>query len=280
MRRYHQSIILIGLAAALSAGCNNTIIVTPGTPTLSAIDKTAIAAVSQSLQDLGEALGPLIVNTDPDAGPEGEGFTVDGCPAIEVSRTLIDARINIAIDFGAGCSGQLTHNDTYAGLIRVTVLPRDGSVLVQFDDFFIASADLAFGGTLEGEIEYVAGDPRTVAIQGNLDITISDGRRITGAIGVILSDEFDILIDSLNLTVELDDGTAYNVTGADVYINPAINGNFAPSDGSIRITAASRDALDDDTSTIDIAFTEDTPSDGIVEVSINGGRSFEYDVTQ
>jgi len=228
-----------------------------------AVDDTldAIEALSDLLAALADAGlpatgdGPVVVTPNPESD----------CPTVTIDDSTL------TLDYGDGCNPVLYPETTVSGSATGQINAAERSLTLTFDDLVIDGESVS--GTLTTS---VAQADDTATFEATVDLTFSDGETSFAVAGdatvqVDLTTG-DTFIPSAELTVS-DDGDTYEVTLTDVHIDPA---EGLPDSGSATV------AYDNEgpgTTTLEITFTDATPTEGSVLVSVNGSPTIELSLS-
>ncbi len=260
----------------LFTGCTVT---PPGgndnTPELTDQQQAAVDSVVTQMRAVGQTLGGFSALDDVD--PQGDG-TFGACPAVTVDGQALPA-VQITLDYGDGCESTLYPDAAVSGSVTADTAIGSQAVSLTFNAFGVD--DEVTSGTAEltrasvnGSTQWTAAlDIETTGI-GTAEGTITVMFTVTGEDGAA-SVVIDVPDGTLTLTNVDDD--AYDVEVQAIVMAPTANGNFLPEDGTLTFDIPN-DGPGPDTITVVIAFTEHSPEDGEVLVSVGGADAVSYHV--
>ena len=225
-------------------------------PVLTDQQEEAVEDTVAVIQDLASVFAVLIYAATgaADAGPIGGS----DCPAF----SLDDGEI--ILDYGDGCSPSLYPESTFSGAVSGSVDRGAGTVSVTFEDFMIdgeaVDGTVTFGysradgmSTLEAQVDLVFSDEGgDIGVTGEATVVIDE---TTGEITITYAD-----------LVISDSDQSDTVVLEDVHSDFASNGNFLPDAG----TASIHWDEPPPPVTMTITFTDQTPVDGSVLITVNG----------
>ncbi len=266
--------LLCGTASLLVGGCPTlTTDGTTSTTGLTTAQKTAVGDVAEQTAALGSVWGTCsgLSTTDLNLNPVAQDATVGECPS--VSLLMPDPQsLTVNLEFGIeGCSGPATGGQTISGSVNITISRGTQSASVVFDD--LALDDQAVTGTVTATLEKT---DAAVTFTGTCDITTAQVGSTEGSITVAITTAGLITITSADAT--LSTGTAtYDVALANVVLDPLNNGNFWPESGTATFEVPN-DGPGPDTLTVVVTFSEQTPVDGTVQVTVAGAGPYTYQI--
>jgi len=218
----------------------------------------SLSALLAALADAGlpsTGDGPVVVTPNPESG----------CPTITVDDSTL------TLDYGDGCNPVLYPETTVSGSATGQINAAERSLTLTFDDLVIDGESVS--GTLTTS---VAQADDTATFEATVDLTFSDGETSFTVAGYATVQvdltTGEMFIPSAELTVS-DDGDTYEVTLTDVHIDPA---EGLPDSGTATV------AYDNEgpgTTTLEITFTDATPTEGSVLVSVNGSPAIELSLS-
>lgn len=199
--------------------------------------------------------GPVIINPAP----------LSECPIATVEEGLV------VFDFDEGCSPVLYPDSTFSGSVTVEVNPVAATLILTFNTLTID------GDTIDGIVEASIGqDGEAVALDGSVDLTFSTGGAdytLTGDMTVNIDlVTGEVLVSTADLTLTDPADQSYALTLTNVHADPLGNVNFLPDSGTATVVVDTDGPGD---ITLEITFSETTPTDGTVTVSVNGGPAIE-----
>lgn len=234
-------------------------------PALTAAQKTAVTNAVAQLTAANRvwALFSGTVSTSLDFGnPQVIGL-VSGCP--ELAWVSSATNIALSVTFGtngSGCSGQDTGNQTAQGLIGLTINRSNNLGNLSLTNVVVNS--LAVAGT--GSLTTTGGGAANVGLTGPVDLTHGN-QTIDGSITLDLNGNDTIGLDAVDLTLA-EDAQTFVLDVVDAVIRPVANSSFRPQSGSATFTL--------DGATISVTFISQTPSNGTVQVRVNGSAPTSY----
>ncbi|MBN2445687.1 MAG: hypothetical protein JXO22_03120 [Phycisphaerae bacterium] len=245
---------------------------TTDSTTLTAVEQDAVTTAVTANESLGQAVNTTQSTTGGDdessleipTGTQTRNFGL--CP--EVSMKLANdglVTFDMTIDFGDGCAPADSPNFTCSGYATGTFSQQAKSLNVTFSNISCNEA------TLEGDVNATYDvNNLDVALSGDWDLTYTD------SVGSVLTDgngTGSYSGSTLTTTVETFTGTisdtvySWNATIDNVKMSYATYGNGIPFSGQ---TSVSGDGI----RTTIVRFSANSPTTGIVEVSIDGGAHF------
>lgn len=290
MKRYA---ILGGLSvtlAALFGGCpqtgdtgnnqnnnNNT------STDLSTSEEEAISAALQSTESLANATGTVQSPTSAeveesalDLPEQGSNEQVEfgTCPNVSLaasgSAQSGNAGLSLTIDFGDGCLPFDDGQYECSGQATGTFSQSNKTIDCSFDSLNCN------GNSLDGDaaLSYQF-TPSNVSLTGDWNLTWDDNGDtfVTDGLGDVDydRDEHATTISSFVGELTTPDDEQYDTTFTNVQTSFESNGNFVPSAGTITLDG-------DNIRTITIEFNSESPSTGVVEVTIGNGTPFEVNI--
>lgn len=231
---------------------------------LATVDGTV--STIETLSSVFGALGAADL-PDPADGP----VTINPAPLSECPTVTVEEGGLVVFDFGEGCSPVLYPDSTFSGSVTVEVNPAAATVNLTFDTLTID------GDTIDGTIEASIGlDGEAVALDGSMDLTFSTGGAdytLTGDMTVNIDlVTGEVLVSTADLTLTDPAGQSYAVTLTNVHADPLGNVNFLPDSGTATVVI---DTDGPGEVKLEITFSEATPTEGAVTVSINDGPAVE-----
>ncbi len=182
-----------------------------------------------------------------------------GCPTVSIEQGAA------TVDFGDGCTPALYPDTTFAGSMTVQV-NDDQTVTITFNDLAVD------GETINGTaVASISEEGDLVIVEADVNVTITSGNQTFTYTGVITVEvnmvTGEVFIPTADLEATDESGDTYAIILTDVHSDPVNNVNFLPDSGTATIVMGTEGpgAL-----TMEITFTENTPTDGTVLVSING----------
>ena len=195
---------------------------------------------------------------------DGTFATSQTCPAVSVERG------SFTIDYGAGCSPALYPDTTFSGSCTGTVNVAARTITLTFNNFTIYE-DVLTNGTVEATVS-TEGDAVTFEAQVDLTFEGDDGTGTyyyahdTGDVTVNVDlSTGEVFIPYADLLAVDQTGDISQVTLENVHI---VWYEVLPDAGTCTWVSGAPGAADQ--IIMVIVFTEDTPTDGTVLVTVNG----------
>ena len=258
--------------AVVAGGCRNRGGNDDGTPAdLTAEQEAAVDAVVKQLEATAKAAGGLVESY---SGLDANGdASVGECPVVTAS--FGDGVTEVTVDFGeSGCESDYYDNDTVSGSVSLTLDRVTRSVEVVYNDLSVdgttttGSADLTL--TREGN---------TRTLTGSINLTTTGVGSVSGDLSIVTNlTPRNITVNDADLSIIEEDSDAYAVDVEGIIIDPIGNGNFIPEAGTVTFDLPAA-GPDDDAITIVIEFDANSPVDGTVSVTVNGGPPGEYELS-
>lgn len=195
------------------------------------------------------------------------------CPTFETGIDIDSQQATVLIDFGEGCTPVLYPDVTVSGSIGGTVTIGPFSINLTLDSFAVG------GDTIDGEIELAfVKEDGSVGFTGDMDLSLSSGGSVTlESVQWSLDTTTGVVTMSGTGIGEEPDGDVYQLELADIVIDGQGNGNFIPESGVATVTLPNEDLIfGPDSTVLEVTFTSQTPTTGIVLVSVNGAAAIEY----
>lgn len=271
----------VGLALLALAGCPSGTTTITGTSsditTLTSTEEQAIEAALNAMGSLAGASGAVqgvSAGDTLDSGqtqPSETSITFGQCPEISISMDNPSGlTLNLSIDFGDGCT-PTGSSVTCAGSAQGTVDQSAQELAVVFDDFRCEDNDLA--GSVD--VAWTRGTTN-VSLDGSwvLDFTDNDYSVFTSGTGQVSfnSSTLATTVSTFVGTIQ-DDTGSWGLSANSIVTTYAANGNLIPSDGDVTLSGT-------DIHTVTVFFNSDSPSTGIVQVSVNDGPTFDVNINE
>lgn len=250
---------------------------------LSTSEEDAISAALTSTESLANATGavqsPTAAESDDvslDLPEQGSGAEVEfgTCPSVALAASgqaqAGDAALDLTIDFGDGCLPFDDGQYECSGLVTGSFSQAQQAIDCSFDSL------TCNGNSLNGEaaLSYEF-TPSNVGLTGdwNLSWDESGDTFVTDGFGAVDYDREaqSTTIASFSGALTTPTNDQYDTTLTDVQTSFMTHGNFVPFGGTITLDG-------DDIREITIEFNSDSPSTGIVEVTIGSGAAFEVNI--
>ncbi len=205
-------------------------------------------------------------------GFEGIDFDGDGqfgeCPVGTV--TVEGGVFTITLDYGDGCTNEFYGDNPASGSVSLIYDSNTQSVSIEYLDLMID--DRAVDGSLDLQF---ASDGSFRTLVGSIDLTTD-----SGAVGGTLNVRFGLLLNSITinsatLTLTDTEQTSFIITVDSLVIKPVANGSFIPTSGTITFEVPN-DGPGPDTLTVVVTFSNGSPVDGTVSVTVGGAPGVTY----
>ena len=246
---------------------------------LTAAEKDALVTGSQSCQSLGNAAGVTKSSAQDDNSSfdvpsipnNATTYTFGNCPEVTMSvDNLSSLTFELDVDFGNGCSPYVTQEDyDCTGSASGTFSQAAKNINLTFNEISCGYA------TLDGGVDVnydVSG--QVITLDGAWDLDYEDD------IGPIQTDgEGTASYDAENLitTFSIFNGTitdtqvTWTMGLSGIKMSYPTYGNYIPYAGEATVSGT-------EIRTFKVKFDEDSPTTGIVQVSIAGGAYFDVDL--
>lgn len=195
------------------------------------------------------------------------------CPTFETGVDADSQQATLTLDFGEGCTPALYPDVTVSGSIAGTVTIGPFSINLTLVSFSVG------GDTIDGEVELAfVKEDGSVGFTGDMDLSTSSGGSVTlESVQWALDTATGVVTVSGTGIGEEPDGDVYQIELAEIVIDGQGNGNFIPESGVVTVTLPDEDLVfTTKSTTLDVTFTSQTPTTGIVLVSVNGAPAIEY----
>lgn len=195
------------------------------------------------------------------------------CPTIEGGVDGEGQQANVSLDFGSGCTPDLYPNVTFSGMLTGTISLAPLTLNLSIEGF--STGDETINGEIELSFESANGG---LAFTADAILESSDGSSLVlDTLSWTLETATGLVRVSGVGTGEDPAGAVYQLELVDLVADGQQNGNFIPQEGSVALTLPNDDAIfGPDSTTIVVRFGAQTPSNGIVFVSVNGAAEVEY----
>jgi hypothetical protein len=238
---------------------------------LSAAQEEAIVVAVEDIQALGQALGGFFGVFAALEALENDPLNLEGgnCPAVRLDVGPQGAVI--VLDYGDGCTSALYGSAVVSGTVSAALNPTGGTLMVTLDAFTID--DRTMDGTLT---ETRQSDDGETTLLLAVDLTISDLGRMLGEVTAAFDINAQVIrIPSGLLNLEDLDGGTLVVAIDDLILDPKNNGNFIPESGTVTIDVPN-EGPGPEIIPVTVTFSEDSPVDGTVTVSVGGAPPMTY----
>lgn len=256
------------LAGGLVAGCG----MQPSASDLTAEQVSAITAGVQAIRGLSDttvAAGSSAASEDQQNGKTlvAQSITFGECPVITLDSAQDDQPAALTLDFGDGC--------TPDGATAVCTGSATGTIRFNPRELTLEYSGFGCGlRTVDGTAVYTwlrTGD--TVRVNGDWDITIDPADELP----VNMDGAGQARYDSGERATTIEDhsgvvtydGRSWDIDLSGVQVSYRNNANLVGFAGTMAISGGPVGALD-------VTFDADSPTTGVVSVSINGGPQFDY----
>lgn len=233
--------------------------------TLSNSDQDAIAAAVAALESATNS-----INTSQDVVQLQEQTAREtDCPTVEFSASNAGGlTAAVSVDFGTSCTPS-TGNSSCGGTASGSLSALTSTLSLNFESL---TCD---GKSLNGTVEFgFESAESAVTVTGDWDITFSEGESTVGldATGEATFDIDDLSTTFVSVTGVIDDnGDEFACEWDNVVTSYFNNDNFIPQAGEINLSGNGIKSMT-------VRFNATSPSTGDVEVSINGGAFFVYNL--
>jgi len=258
----------------LAAGCNPLSNALDG---LNAQQQNALEAAADQIESLAGLAGGTsgVANQDDPNGKPRNNAVDSNCPAITL--TLSNSAFSATFDFGDGCTPDLYPDVTFSGSVTGTLTFNPFSVDLTYTDF--SNGERSITGTASHDITVTSGSA-TVNFDSIISFENDLGETLAG------TTSWNVNFTTGLITIETIDGEGEDVSGdaftldaQTLVIDVPGNGNFVPESGTATIVVTDVGLFGQTTqSTIVVTFSEQTPVDGTVTVTGDGGEPFEYQI--
>ncbi len=228
-------------------------------PTLTEEEAEAVDAAVAVVSDLADLFASLGAGDLPEIG-DGSATLPDQlpeCPTLSLEGT------QLAIDYGDGCSPTLYPDSTVSGSIAGEINLAGRTITFTLNDFSIDEQTI--DGTVEASVSQ-QGD--LLILETTVNVTFSDAEQTVTYTGDVTA-ELDLVtgelfIPSADVAATDQAGDTYAVEVDDVHIDLV---EVLPDSGTVTVILGTQGpgAL-----TVAVTFTEQTPTNGTVLVSVNG----------
>ncbi len=188
------------------------------------------------------------------------------CPNISFINSPEVPQVVIGVVFNPACTAGATGNVEVAGDIEIELIRATRMGTIELSSFSVDGQSVTGGATVT-----IAGNATVgVSIDGTFNITINGTSTASGVLSLSVNADGSLTVAAD--AIALDDGTgALTVAIDDLVINPASNGNFVPQSGTTTVTS--------DGSTLVISYDAESPTSGMVDVTIDGTGPVMVSVT-
>lgn len=195
------------------------------------------------------------------------------CPTFETGIDVDSQQATVVLDFGGGCAPVMYPDVTVSGSIGGTVTFGPFSINLTLDSFSVG------GDTIDGEIELAfVKEDGSIGFTGDMDLSSSSGGSVTlESVQWALDTTTGVVTMSGTGIGEEADGDVYQIELDEIVIDGQGNGNFIPESGAVTVTLPNEDLIfGPDSTVLEMTFRSQTPTDGIMLVSVNGAAAIKY----
>lgn len=234
---------------------------------VSASEAAAIGAAINSIESL---TGSLNTTQDAAGGDSQSARTTSACPEATFTASNTDGlALNATLDFGDGCDVLGSPDYSCSGSVAGTFTQSTNSLFAQF------GALTCNGHTIEGTLTVgFNATTDSIGFTGDWNIIYGDADGDVTTIG-----NGDATYDRTAATTTFSTfegeittgGATYGVGATNVVTSLSNNGNFVPQAGAVTLTGPTFDS-------VVVHFDSTSPATGAVQVSVNGGDFFSYNL--
>lgn len=249
------------ILGVLASGCRNTV-----PPTLTEKQAALASSVVEASMAAAAAFAGIHPAADLTSFLEGFGDTVPTCPTVQSSTE--DDLVTVTLAYGLGCSPALYPDTMLRGSVSGSIELTARTVSLTFEDF-------GMEGLIDGTLSAAfARQEDILSFDGLIDLD-SGGMGTIGGSMVMQIDRTtgEITVLTATLSITDDAGNEFEAMFDDLAVDPAANGNFIPNSG---LAVVQVEQSGDDPVTLTIEFTERSPSDATVVVSVSDGPQLIY----
>lgn len=266
-----------------TGGCPQESATDAGTDTasLTSTEEDAAEAAAQASQSLAEALNVSKAASEDDEDqasfdvpeiPSGSLSTTFGtCPEVELEAASDGLlTFDLTIDFGTtGCTPYGYDDYTCTGSASGSFDQQEQNIDLTFES--ISCNDETLTGTVDATYDI---DGQAFSLDGDWDLTYVND---TGTAATEGDGDCSYNASTYVTTITSFDGTVtdtvytWNAIMTGINVSFVTYGNYIPYSGSMTLSGTT-------IRTMTVRFDEDSPTTGIVEVSINGAPYFEVDI--
>jgi hypothetical protein len=199
------------------------------------------------------------------------GASYGTCPHVAFASGTVAAVAYI--DFGGGCSSPATAQDVVRGAVDLMFHRDSGIADIDTDPYApLFWDDRAISGSLDALLTWL---DNGIRMSGPCQLNTDGIGSTSGELTVDL-DRAGTLTFTSTGSLAVSNGTArYAPTVSAAIVDPIASGNFVPGSGTVTCEVQVDESTSD---TITITFTAQTPLDGTVLVSVDGGADVDYQV--
>lgn len=249
--------------------------------TLSTTERQGVQAALSSIESLTHAAGTAQATTGTSVGAaaEASSFTLPEsgelafgiCPQVLLQASLATEALSASVDYGDGCTPLAADDYLVSGTATGTYTDGDQAGAVDIT----INITVNNASTLDGEIGVAftrTGDG--VDLDGDWDIsyTTATDTIVTDATGLAGYESVSATTTFVDFEGTVSDGTtSWEIVLDAVATSYQQNANFIPFAGSITLTGS-------DIRMLTVTFNSDSPSTGVVEVTVDSLPSIEVNL--
>jgi len=229
------------------------------------------AAVTQNTDFVERVAGTFATLAAADLPPLTGGPVVEPVP-VPTCPTLAITVGRIVIDFGTnGCVSTLYPDITYSGAIQADVNVQERTLVLTFNELGVQLEGLGLltvTGTADGAANQ---DDGMILLGATLELVFhADATTLAVAGDLTFNADLttgEMVIMTADLTTTDETGQTNVLELSQVHLDPAEHGNLVPDSGTVNLRLGTEGP---GSVSIVITFSENTPIDGSVFVSVNG----------
>ncbi len=242
-------------------------------------EKEAVAATAKASESLAQAISTAKNTADTGENQsachvpvpvDAQELTFGTCPVVTLAAAEEPLSFSVTLDFGdGGCNPASVEELTCVGIATGTYDQQASSLVVSFDE--VSCNDTSLDGDIDVSFDI---EGYTVQLDGDWDLTYQDGDDTitTEGDGEGSYDATTGVTTISSFTGTVSDGAdSWNATLTNIEISYATYENLIPYAGEATIAG-------DDGRTLTVRFNADSPTTGVVEVSIGGSSFFEVNL--
>ena len=234
--------------------------------TLSGFDQDAIAAGLQSIESATSSINTTQYVTEQEQSTARD----TNCPTVDLAASTTGGfNLSVGVDFGTEECTPPFGGEYCKGSASGTISALTSTLALNFEALQCDGKSL--DGTVEFGYEQTADN---VSVTGDWDITYAEGDSTVAlnATGEATFTFVDLSTTFVSLNGVIDDnGKEYSCEWSNIVTSVFDNDNYIPQAGEMNISG-------NGIKTMTVRFNAGSPSTGDVEVSINGGAFFVYNL--
>lgn len=277
-----SSIIAITLCAGGcpgTAGTSGTNGTSDDSTSLTTTEQTAAKASADAAEALAQAFNTTQSPTGAEVAENQSSLEIPlgtkslhfgSCPAVSMTASN-DGTISfgMTVDFGSGCAPYGTEGYTCSGSASGTFSQRNKSINLTFQNISCAGDELT--GSVDATYDRTS---TTVTLTGTWSLTATDAAGSVSTAGTGNGDynlsNYTTTIDAYTGTLTIDTGS-FTTTMTGIKMSFPTYSAYMPYAGTITLSG-------NNIRTFVVTFTENSPSTGVVQVSINGAPAISVDL--